>query len=95
MPPGMDDEQGIWTFSDEARTLLLRATADLPELHAIVARAQREPELDDAWEVTASLEDLDELYSLVEALEDELRGRKQRELLDELRFSLSSALDGF
>jgi hypothetical protein len=91
----MDGEQGIWIFSDEARTLMLRATADFPELHAVVARAQREPELDDAWEVTASLEDLDELYSLVEALADELRGRRQRELLEELRFSLSTALDGF
>jgi hypothetical protein len=91
----MDDEQGTWTFSDEARTLMLRATADLPELHAVIARAQREPEFDDHWEVTASLEDLDELYSLVEALEDALRGRKQRELLEELRFSLSAALDGF
>jgi hypothetical protein len=91
----MDDEQGIWTFDDQARSLLLRATEGLPELRSVIGLAERQPALDNRWEVTASLEDLNDLYTLVEQLIDQARSRKQREMLDGLRFSLSAALDGF
>ncbi len=91
----MDDEQGIWVFDDQARRLLLRSTAGRPELRSVIGRAERQPALDNRWEVTASLEDLNDLYTLVEQLIDQTRGRRQRATLDGIRLSLSAALDGF
>ena len=41
------------------------------------------------------MEELDELYTLVEGLTDRTRSRKRHELLDDLRASLSVSMDGF
>ena len=47
------------------------------------------------WIVRATGHELDEVYSLVEALENGARGRTRRELLEGLRMSLSTSIDGF
>jgi hypothetical protein len=39
--------------------------------------------------------ELDEMYSLVEALMDATRGRKRLEILEGLRASLCHSIDGF
>lgn len=85
----------LWGFYDEQRKVLLTATAGLPELEELVRRATPHAEITGLWVVWATGHELDEMYSLVEALEHGGRGRKRRELLEAMRMSLCSSIDGF
>lgn len=88
-------EERLWGFDDEQRAVLLAATTELAELMELVTRAKPHGEIAGLWLVRATGHELDEVYSLVEALENGVRGRKRRELLEGMRMSLCSSLDGF
>lgn len=85
----------LWGFDDGEREILVAATAQIPELRAVVARGTRRAELGDLWVVEASVAELDEIYSLVEALIDGTRSRRRREQLDGMRATLCTSMDGF
>lgn len=85
----------VWGFDDEARAFLLDATADVPSLRAVVARAERRVDLGGMWVVQASLQELDEMYSFGEALMEGTRSRRRLELIEGMLASLSTSIDGF
>jgi hypothetical protein len=85
----------IWGFDDTEREALITATTHVPELGALVARAERRDDLQGLWIVRATLKELDEMYSLVEALMDGTRSRRRLELLEGLRATLCNSMDGF
>jgi hypothetical protein len=85
----------LWGFDDGEREILIAATAQIPELRAVVARAAQRAELGNLWVVEASVAELDEIYSLVEALIDGTRSRRRREQLDGMRATLCTSMDGF
>jgi hypothetical protein len=85
----------LWGFDDSERGVLVDATTNIPELHALVARAQRRSEFGGVWLVQATVQELDELYSLVEALMDGTRSRKRLDLLEGMLASLCTSIDGF
>ena len=72
----------VWGFDDGKRDVLVGATAQVPTLRAVVARAERRADLDGLWVVQASVRELDEMYSLVEALMGGTRSRRRLELLE-------------
>jgi len=88
-------EHRLWGFDEEQREVLLGASYELPVLAGLVLRAGRHPEIAGLWMVWATGHELDEVYSIVEALEHGARGRKRRELLEGIRMSLCSSIDGF
>lgn len=47
------------------------------------------------WLVQATVGELDDMYSLVEALMDGTRSRKRLDLLEVMRASLCNSIDGF
>jgi hypothetical protein len=85
----------LWGFDDGEREILVAATAQIPGLRAVVARAAQRAELGNLWVVEASVAELDEIYSLVEALSDGTRSRRRREQLDGMRATLCTSMDGF
>jgi hypothetical protein len=85
----------LWGFGAEERRVLIDATANIPQLRALVARAQPRPDLGDVWIVQAPVRELDEMYSLVEAMMDATRGRKRLDLLEGLLATLCTSIDGF
>jgi len=85
----------LWGFGDSERDILVEATANIPALRAVVARAERRTEFGGVWLVQATGRELDEMYSLVEALMDATRSRKRLDLLDGMLASLCSSIDGF
>jgi hypothetical protein len=85
----------LWGFDDGEREILVAATAQIPELRAVIARAAQHAELGNLWVVEASVAELDEIYSLVEALIDGTRSRRRREQLDGMRATLCTSMDGF
>ena len=85
----------LWGFDDSEREILVTATTQIPELRAVVERAVRRAELGNLWVVEASVAELDEIYSLVEALIDGTRSRRRREQLDGMRATLCTSMDGF
>jgi hypothetical protein len=93
--PKKMSEHRLWGFDEEQREVLLAASYDLPELAGLVLRAGRHPEVAGLWMVWATGHELDAVYSIVDALEHGARGRKRRELLEGIRMSLSSSIDGF
>lgn len=84
----------LWGFDDE-RKVLLGATTGLPELAEIVARAKRHEEIEGLWVVMATGHELDDFYSLVQALMDATRSRKRLELLEGMLATLCQSIDGF
>jgi hypothetical protein len=84
-----------WGFDDGEREVLLAATTEIPELRAVVARANQRAELGNLWVVEATVDELDEMYSLVEALIDGTRSRRRRDQLDGMRATLCTSIDGF
>lgn len=84
-----------WGFDDEERELLLDATADIRSLRAVVARATPHTEIPELLLVRATPQELDDMYSLVEAPTDGRPGRKRLAILEGLRRSLCTAIDGF
>ena len=85
----------MWGFDEEERAELLAGTSHIPALRAVVARASPSTEIKGFLMVQATLDELDEVYTLVEHLTDMTRSRRKIELLDGLRASLCSVMDGF
>jgi hypothetical protein len=84
----------LWGFSEADRALLVEATAELPSLRAVVARAERRAELPGLWTVQASKDELYDLYELVEVLMDGQRSLQRLEQLDGMLETLSLSIDG-
>ena len=91
----MTRRKRLWGFADGERAVLVAATDQLPTLRAVVARAERRVDLGGVWVVEASVRELDEMYSLVEALMDGTRSRKRLEQLEGLLATLCTSIDGF
>jgi hypothetical protein len=89
------DKNRLWGFDDAERRLLFDATTNIAELRAVVERARPRAEIKGVWVVQATARELDEMYSLVEALMDGARGRRRLDLLDGLLASLCASIDGF
>lgn len=85
----------LWAIDDQEREVLLKATAHIPALRAVVSRGSPAVDLEQALMVQATVDELDELYTLVEHLTDATRSQRRLELLDGMRASLSTAMDGF
>ncbi len=85
----------LWGFDEESRDVLLAATMDRPFLRAIIARASPAVDVPDLLILQATVDELDEVYTLVEHLTDATGSRRRIELLDSLRFGLSTSMDGF
>jgi hypothetical protein len=83
-----------WGFYDADRAVLLVATADLPSLRALVARAERRAELPGLWTLQASKAELYDLYELVEELMDGQTSLQRLEQLDGMLETLDLSLDG-
>ena len=60
-----------------------------------MARASPAAEVPGLLLVQATVDELDEVYTLVEQLTDATRSRRRVELLDGLRASLCTSMDGF
>lgn len=93
----MTQRKRLWGFDDEQREVLVAATEQIPSLRALVERAKQSAsaDLQGLWILQASVSELDEVYSLVEALMDETRSRRQLELLKSIRMTLCTSMDGF
>ena len=85
----------LWGFDDVDRDILTAATTEIPALRNVIARAGRRVELGGLWVVEASVDELDEMYSLVEALMDGTRSRRRLEQLEGMRATLCTSIDGF
>jgi hypothetical protein len=85
----------LWGFDDEQRRALIEATGAVPELRAVIARAKPHAEIAGLWLVRATVNELDEMYSLVGALMDTTRGRRRLEMLEGMLASLCTSIDGF
>ena len=85
----------LWAFDDGDREILVAATAAIPALRGVIERAGRRAELPGLWVVEATVDELDEMYSLVEALTDGTRSRRKREQLEGMRATLCTSIDGF
>jgi len=85
----------LWGFDDEERSVLLAATTNIPPLRAVVARASPAADMEGILILQATVDELDEVYTLVEHLTDATRSRRRIELLDGLRASLCTSMDGF
>lgn len=85
----------VWGFDDAERELLIAATGEIPTLRAVIDRAERRAGFDGLWLVKSNVEELDEMYSLVQALMDGTRGRKKLDLLDGMLATLCTSMDGF
>jgi len=75
--------------------VLMAATTHIPELREVVERGAPHDEVPGLLLLRATVEELDDIYTLVEELTDGTRSRRRRELLDSLRASLCSAMDAF
>lgn len=85
----------LWGFDDGEREILVAATAAISGLRGVVERAGQRADLRGLWVVEASVDELDEMYSLVEALMDGTRSRRRREQLEGMRMTLCTSIDGF
>ena len=85
----------LWGFDDGEREILVAATAAIPGLRGVVERAGQRADLQGLWVVEASVDELDEIYSLVEALMDGTRSRRRREQLEGMRATWCTSIDGF
>lgn len=84
-----------WYLEEAEHELLLEGTRGLPELRAVIMGASPDPNDPQLLVVKATVEELDELYTLVEELADATRAPRRRELLEGLRASLCVTMDGF
>jgi hypothetical protein len=85
----------VWGFDDESRGVLLAATTHIAALRAVIARACPVDSVPGLLVVNGTVEEFDEIYTLVEHLSDATRSRRRLDLLDGLRASLCTAIDGF
>jgi hypothetical protein len=84
-----------WGFDDEEWEVLREGTSGIPELRAVVARARPHAEVGGLLLVSATVSELDSIYTLVEELADLTRSRQLREVLDGVRMTLCTSMDGF
>lgn len=92
-----------WAMLPEERYLLHRATVRDRAMRAVVARAHSldettvdpDDEASDMLLVAATVGELNDLYTLVESLYSGAVSADEREILDGLRASLSTSIDGF
>lgn len=84
-----------WGMDGSAHEMLLAATKHIPELRSVVARAAPHDTIPGLLLLRATLDELDDLYTLVEHLEGATRSPSRRDLLAGLRASLCTAMDGF
>src|SRR5690606_13703210 len=85
-----------WGFDDYECRVLLNATRHDVALWTIISRAMPADEADDELPLlSATVAELDTIYTLVEELNDATRNSELLELLDDLRASLCTAMDGF
>lgn len=87
--------QVTWGMDEQEYELLMLATAPLPALRGLIVRAVPHAEIKGLLIVRATIDELDELYTLVEQLEDATRSRPRLEILNGLRRSIGSSMDGF
>ena len=85
----------LWGFDEEQGAVLRSATTDLRALREVIERARPHGEIPGLQILQATVAELDDIYTLVEGLTDGMRSRRRRELLDDLRASLCSAMDAF
>ena len=88
----------LWGFDEEERAVLVAGTTHLPSLRAVVARASPAAEIKGSLVLQTTVEELDEVYpssSISRTRRDATRSRRRIELLDGLRASLCSSMDGF
>lgn len=85
----------VWGYDEEERRVLVPATVDIPNLRAVLARGTPRDDVPGLIVVEATVDELDEMYSLVEELTDATRSRARMDLLDGVRQSLSTSMDGF
>ena len=85
----------LWAFDDGERGILIEATAGMPALQSVLARAERRVELGGTWVVEASVGELNEMYDLVSVLMDATRSRRRLDLLEGLLAGLCTSIDGF
>lgn len=85
----------LWGFEDAERELLVAATAEIPTLRAVIERAERRGDFNGLWLLKSNADELDEMYSLVQALMDGTRSRKKLDLLDGMLATLCTSIDGF
>lgn len=85
----------LWGFDEEQGAVLKSATMGIPALREVIEGARPHGEIPGLQVLQATVAELDDVYTLVEGLTDATRSRKRRELLDDLRASLCSAMDGF
>jgi len=85
----------FWGIDDEERSFLLAETTCIFDVRAIICRARPHADVPGLLLIDATVEELDEMYTLVEELTDMMTGRRQRDLLDGLRASLCNSMDGF
>lgn len=83
----------LWGVTQEARDLLYAATMQIPDLRAVIARANPIEEVPGFLRIDASMQELDDLYTLVEELTDATRSRRRIEILDDIRGDLCSVMD--
>jgi hypothetical protein len=84
-----------WAIDDKERDVLLEATTHIPALRAVISRGSPAIDLDEALMIEATVDELDDMYTLVEQLTDATSSRSRAMFLDGLRMSLGSAMDGF
>ena len=85
----------FWGIDDEERSFLLAETTCIFDVRAIICRARPHADVPGLLLIDATVEELDEMYTLVEELTDMMTGWRQRDLLDGLRASLCNSMDGF
>ena len=92
----MGQAKRTWGFDDGERRLLFDAADDIPELREILSRAAPRPDLGGLWVLQATVDELDESYSLAELLMNGTRSEHRLELLEkELLMGLCTSMDGF
>lgn len=88
-------ELHLWGYDEQEQRVLVQATVDLPWLRAVVARGAPQEDVPGLILMEATVDELDEMYTLVGALMDATRSRARIDLLDGLLRSLSTSIDGF
>ncbi len=85
----------FWGIDDAERDFLREHTAEMFELRSIISRARPHVDVPGLLLIDATVDELDEMYTLVEELTDVMPRGRRRELLDGLRASLCNSMDGF
>ena len=85
----------VWGFDDSERASWSRQPRTSRSFARSIERAERRAGFGGMWLVQATVRELDEMYSLVEALMAGTRSRKRLDVLEGMRASLCNSIDGF